>query len=142
MTRDRFGLSDIRFHAYHGAADHERDVDQWFSVDVELSCDFRAAAATDDLGAAVDYRDAARLVVDIGRRAPVKLMECVAGRIADAPLERCQVEAACVRLRKFSSPAPGVPGTTWIEVVRRRRRPAPPPGASTPGRSPRRRRAA
>ena len=34
MTIDRFGLSDLRFYAYHGAADHERDVGQWFSVDI------------------------------------------------------------------------------------------------------------
>ena len=34
MTPDGFGLSDIRFYAYHGAADHERDVGQWCSVDI------------------------------------------------------------------------------------------------------------
>jgi dihydroneopterin aldolase len=44
----------------------------------------------------------------------------VAQGVADALLRRFAIDEARVRIRKFRSPAPGVPGTTWIEVVRRR----------------------
>jgi hypothetical protein len=51
MTRDRFGLSNLRFYAHHGAAEHERTVGRWFSADVEMSVDLDRAARTEDLHA-------------------------------------------------------------------------------------------
>jgi hypothetical protein len=33
-------------------------------------------------------------------------------------LARFAIEAARVRIRKFTPPAPGVPGTSWVEIVR------------------------
>ena len=74
MTADRFGLSDVRFYGHHGAAEHERQVGQWFSADVELHCDLGRAGASDDLAATVDYRDAARLVMEIGSGEPAQLL--------------------------------------------------------------------
>jgi dihydroneopterin aldolase len=92
----------VRFYGYHGAAEHEREVGQWFSADI------------------VDYRDAARRVVQVGGGEPAQLRERAPDRLAEACRRAFAIEAARVRLRQFSSPAPGVPGTTWIEIFRTR----------------------
>ncbi len=121
MSDDRFGLSDLRFYAYHGAAPHERVVGQWFSADIELSLDLGPAGDSDDLGATVDYRDVAAVVLEAATGEPAALIERVASRIATRVLDRFPASEVRVRLRKFSSPGPSVAATTWIEVVRTRR---------------------
>lgn len=118
MPRDRFGLSDLRFYAHHGAADHERDVGQWFSADIEMTLDLGLAARADDLAETVDYRDVAATALDAATGERAALLERVAERVAFRLLEKFPVAEVRVRLRKFSPPGPGVAATTYIEIVR------------------------
>jgi dihydroneopterin aldolase len=121
VAHDRFGLSDLRFYAHHGAVEYERTVGQWFSADVEMSLDLDEAARTDNLGDAVDYRAAAAVALAAATGEPASLLERVAARIADALLARFPATTVRVRLRKFTPPGPAVAATMWVEIVRERR---------------------
>lgn len=117
---DRLLLEDVRFYGQHGTTRAEQAVGAWFSVDAELSLDLGPAAVSDDLGATVDYGRVAHRIVEIGTRSRVKLLERLAGLIAEALLREFPVQEVRVRVRKLMPPLDGVVGTPGVELVRRR----------------------
>jgi dihydroneopterin aldolase len=110
----------VRFYAYHGVTSEQQVVGAWFSVDVELAYDLRPAAVSDDLRATIDYGAVATRVVEIGTAQRVKLIERLAGQLAEALLREYPCHEARVRVRKLAPPMGGLPGTPGVEVTRRR----------------------
>ncbi len=90
----------IRAYGRHGVFEEERSVGQVFVVDVVLSLDTRAAAASDDLRRTVDYGAVASAVQGILRGPSVLLLETLAQRIADCMLEQAGVQAVEVTVHK------------------------------------------
>lgn len=80
---DRIVLSGLRVFGRHGVFDHERADGQYFLVDVTVWLDLDAAAASDDLADTLDYGVLAHRVADIVGGEPCRLIEAVAGRVAD-----------------------------------------------------------
>lgn len=122
MTEDRIILRGMVFNGYHGTLPAERDLGQPFVVDIELSCDLRAAGAADDLTKTVDYSDVYRRARAIVEGTPVNLTETVAERIATAVLEEhAMVEEIRVRVAKPNVRLDGgVLAGSAVEIVRRR----------------------
>ena len=50
-SSDRILVRDLRLWAHVGVLPHERELGQWFELDIELGWDLSAAAAADDVGA-------------------------------------------------------------------------------------------
>ena len=86
-TRDRLVIRGLELRCVVGVEEWERRMAQRVVVDIELRGDFSAAAESDDLAEAVDYRlpcvEAARLAGD----GEYLLIETLADRIALAVLE-------------------------------------------------------
>jgi dihydroneopterin aldolase len=120
VTTDRLLLEDVRFYGHHGVSKAEQTVGVWFSVDAELAVDLAAAAASDDLAAAVDYGEVARRIVEIGTEGRVNLIERLAGLIAQALLREFPTRQVRVRVRKLTPPLRGLVGTPSVELVRTR----------------------
>ena len=117
---DRLFLDDVRFFGRHGTTKAEEAVGAWFSADVELTLDLAPAALSDDLGATIDYGLVARRVVEIGTGPRVKLIERLAGLLADGLLREFPAQEVRIRVRKLTAPLEGLVGTPGVELRRRR----------------------
>jgi 7,8-dihydroneopterin aldolase/epimerase/oxygenase len=104
----RIHLKNMAFYGYHGHHPEETALGQRFQVDLILTADVTAAAATDSLANAVDYvkvYDLCRRVVEQER---VKLLETLGGRIIDAILRECpRVDRVEIMIKKPAAPIPG-----------------------------------
>jgi 7,8-dihydroneopterin aldolase/epimerase/oxygenase len=91
---------------YHGVFEHEQRDGQDFVVDITVWIDLATAAASDDLGDTLDYGTLARRAADIVAGPPRKLIETVAGAIADDVMGDERVHAVEVVVHKPSAPIP------------------------------------
>jgi dihydroneopterin aldolase len=97
-------LRSLSFEGRHGATVKERRKTRRFEVDVRLDADFRAAERSDRLADALDYRDVADIIVEIGEGDPHRLIESLARRMVDALAERFPGSAITLELRKLTPP--------------------------------------
>jgi dihydroneopterin aldolase len=103
----------------HGVEEEERRHPQPFLYDLWLQVPDEAT--TDRLEATVDYRDVVRCVQDISAGRQFQLLEAMAAAVADALLERFDLESARVRVRK---PAVRLEAPVeWTAATVERRRP-------------------
>jgi dihydroneopterin aldolase len=120
---DRIALRGMRFEGYHGVGDDEQRFPQLIEVDLELEVDLAAAARSDALEDTIDYGPLVgmvRVVVEDGRQ---RLLEGIAGAIADRVLDRAPTATAViVRVRKLAVPLDA--DLDHAEVTLRRERPA------------------
>jgi dihydroneopterin aldolase len=101
---DRIELRGLTVRGNHGVFDHERRDGQDFVVDITLWIDLSAAAASDDLADTVDYGVLAERAADIVAGPPRKLIETVAGAIADDVMSDERVHAVEVVVHKPAAP--------------------------------------
>jgi dihydroneopterin aldolase len=101
---DQITLTGLRASAFHGVFDHERRDGQVFVLDVVVSLDFAAAAASDDLGLTIHYGELAEEIVGAVERDPVDLIETVAERIAQLVLAHKAAQLVTVTVHKPSAP--------------------------------------
>ena len=97
-------LSGLSFEGRHGATVKERRKTRRFEVDVWLEADFTTAERSDRLADALDYRDVADIVVEIGEGEPHRLIESLARRMVESLAERYPKAAISLELRKLSPP--------------------------------------
>lgn len=102
----RIELRGLRFKAYHGYYDEERERGNQFEVDVILETDFRQAALDDDLQGTIDYQDIYRIVQEHMQH-PSRLLEHVVEKILEEIRKLPQVTYAEVRLFKLNPPIGG-----------------------------------
>ena len=81
---DRITLRGLRVFGYHGVLDAEREDGQEFIVDAVLWLDTAPAAATDDLELTANYAALADRLAAVVAGPPVRLIERLAQRLADA----------------------------------------------------------
>ncbi|HLC43106.1 MAG TPA: dihydroneopterin aldolase [Methylomirabilota bacterium] len=117
---DKILLEDVRFFGHHGVTEAQQTVGSWFSADVELTLDLAPAALSDDLAAGVNYAEVGRVIVEVGTKERVRLLERLASLLADALLREFPVEGVRLRVRKLSAPMEGLLGTPAVELCRTR----------------------
>jgi dihydroneopterin aldolase len=103
----------------HGALEQERRDGQRFLFDLWLDVP-AAAVASDRLEDAVDYRELVALVRDVSDGRTFRLLEALAGELADAVLRRFPVERVRVRVRKPDVRLPEPVEHTAVSVERER----------------------
>jgi dihydroneopterin aldolase len=104
MTDDLLTLTGLRASGFHGVFAEERANGQDFFIDVTVTLDFAAAAASDDLDQTIHYGVLAEEIVAAVERDPVDLIETVAERIADVVLAHRAARKVQVTLHKPSAP--------------------------------------
>jgi 7,8-dihydroneopterin aldolase/epimerase/oxygenase len=97
---DRIELRGMSFQGRHGVGDDERAQPQEFKVDIRVEADLAAAAGTDHLGDTIDYRQLRAAAKEVIEGTPHKLLESMAGDIADRILALPRVESVLVRIAK------------------------------------------
>ncbi|MFE3442090.1 dihydroneopterin aldolase [Nocardia sp. NPDC059180] len=122
---DRIELRGLRVFGHHGVFDHEKRDGQEFLIDLTVSADFTAAAASDDLADTVDYGALAELAVRIVAGPPRDLIETVVSEIADAVMAaEPRIDAVEVVVHKPSAPIPHTFADVRVVTTRQRERAA------------------
>jgi dihydropteroate synthase len=103
---DRIELRGMTVRGHHGVFDHERRDGQDFVVDITVWIDLETAAASDDLADTLDYGTLAQRAAGIVAGPPRKLIETVAGAIADDVMTDQRVHAVEVVVHKPAAPIP------------------------------------
>ena len=101
---DRIRISGIEALARHGVLDFEKQNDQKFLIDLELTIDLAAAAATDRLEHTVDYGELSQRTHDYVASNRFDLIERLAHGIADLAMEYSKVRAVEVTVHKPDAP--------------------------------------
>jgi dihydroneopterin aldolase len=118
---DSIRINGIKGFGYHGVFAEETKNGQEFLVDVELILDLEKASKSDDLSDTVDYGAICDLVVAAITGPPFKLIEKLAGVIADEILATVGlVEIALVTVHKPSAPVNAVTSDINVMVIRTR----------------------
>jgi dihydroneopterin aldolase len=119
-SRDRIAVRGMLFLARHGVTLDERLEPQPFEVDVELHKDLSGASSSDELADTIDYSALFGLVGTIVEGQSFRLIESLAGAIADAVLAETDATAVEVRVRKPRAPLPGPFETVEVVIHRER----------------------
>jgi dihydroneopterin aldolase len=119
-VRDRIEVRGLRVDGVHGVLEEEQDRSQPFEVDLDLYLDTGPAAAGDDLGATADYAAAVDAAVAVIAGPARRLLESLAGAIAERLLEDPHVEAVTVVVRKLRPPLTPEVTSTGVRIHRRR----------------------
>ena len=101
---DTIILSDLEVWYCVGVPDAERAHPQRLTVTVELGLDFRAAAATDDIGATINYFELSQWLVGLGEGRSWRLIETLAVEIAEGILRDHRPTTVTVEVRKYILP--------------------------------------
>jgi dihydroneopterin aldolase len=107
-------IAGLEVFGHHGVGEEERRAGQRFLFDVELDT---AEPAGDRIEDAVDYREAIAIVARVSSERQFRLLEALAGAVADAIVAGLPVERVRVRVRK---PDVKLPVEHTAAVVERR----------------------
>jgi dihydroneopterin aldolase len=113
-------VSGIKFHGYHGLTRIEREIGVRYSVDVEMICDFGAAAASDHVQDTIDYRAIHHTVIEVGKSNSYHLIETLADRIVTAILASTIASRVLVRVKKETPILDGIVDSVSVELGRER----------------------
>ena len=106
-------IRDLRIETVIGIYDWERRIKQTVSIDLELSADTRAAAATDNIDDALNYKAVAKRLIQFVGDSSFLLIETLAERIADIVLNEFQVPWLRLTLSKLGA----VRGSREVGVI-------------------------
>lgn len=119
MRMDIVYIRELEIETVIGVFDWERERKQTVSIDLDLGCDIRAAAFSDDLADALDYKSISHRVVDFVAQSEFQLVETLAEAVAGIVLAEFPVPWLRLRVGK-----PGaVTGSKDTGVIIERRKP-------------------
>lgn len=121
MNADLLTLTGLRATGHHGVFDHERRDGQEFIVDLVVTTDFAAAAASDDLTKTIHYGELAEQVVAAIERDPVDLIETLAERIVEIALAYPAAASVTVVVHKPDAPITVPFDDVSVTITRSRR---------------------
>jgi len=114
-------ITNAVFYAYHGAVADEQNLGGKFECDVEMFCDFSAAAESDSLKRTVDYEKVYSFIQTTVLEKNYHLLEALATAIAKGLIrEFYNIEVVTVRVRKPHPPVKGVVDYVEVEVSQKR----------------------
>jgi len=118
---DRIFITGLSLHAYHGVMAHEAKVGQSFTIDLELDIDLSDAARSDKVADTVSYDKVVECASAAFLAQRFRLIEAVAGRVADAVLETFpRVRAVKVTIHKPHAPIAATFNDVGVTLFRTR----------------------
>ncbi|MCH8220005.1 MAG: dihydroneopterin aldolase [Proteobacteria bacterium] len=97
---DKVFLHDLRVQTTIGIFDWERRIRQTIGIDLEMASDVRKAAATDEIGDALDYKKVAKRIIAFVEAAEFQLVESLAEAIAKIVTDEFSVPWVRVSVNK------------------------------------------
>jgi dihydroneopterin aldolase len=93
-------IRELEIETIIGIYDWERETRQTVSIDLEMGCDNRKAAASEDIADALDYKSVAKRLISFVEESEFLLVETLAERLASIVLEEFSVPWLRLRLGK------------------------------------------
>lgn len=115
---DKIRLHNIIFYAHHGFYKAERELGQKFEIDIEVGCDLKESAQSDDLKKTIDYSRIYNIAKNTFEHYKFKLIETVAEKIADEILQIKGIKNVLIKVRKPHVPMNGLLDFVEIEIER------------------------
>lgn len=110
-------LEKLEFLGRHGVYEEERVEGRRFEVDLEVELPDHKSAHTDELEHTVDYRELARLVLDVAGGESCSLIERLAGEMASRIIaEQPSIASVKVTVRKYATGVPGDPAVVGVTL--------------------------
>ena len=97
---DSIIIRDLKLETIIGTNPDERTRRQQVIINLQLDCDLSKASQSDELTDTVDYFTIEERVTELGKSSSFKLVERLAGAIADLCLENKQVNTVTVEIDK------------------------------------------
>lgn len=97
---DKIFIESLQIMSFIGVYEWERQAPQKLLLDIEMSMDLHAAAASDDLKDTVDYAQVATDMAQIANDHQPMLLEHLAGMMCDHILEHYPVADVLLKLSK------------------------------------------
>ncbi len=102
---DQITLKSISIEGKHGYYDVEREKGNRFEVDLEATGQFREAILKNDLTLTFDYEKAEKIVRDVMKGSPERLIETLCHKIGDQMFHSfTHIEKLTVSVRKLDPP--------------------------------------
>ena len=111
---ERIVVRNLRLWAHVGVLESERQLGQWFELDLELGFDLSAAAAGDELGASLDYSLAIKALQRQASEVQVQTLEHYSELIFTCLEELYGPVPIQLELRKCRAPVPGFGGRVAV----------------------------
>ncbi len=118
---DRIIMKNLAFFGYHGVMEEEKTLGQKFFLDIEIYSDLAKAGKSDQVEDTIHYGEVYETIKDIVENKRFKLIEALAGSIAENVLEQfIKVQEINVIVRKPEAPVPGIFDYVGVEIRRSR----------------------
>lgn len=118
---DKILFKDIKLYGYHGVLEKEREIGQYFHINIELTLDLKQAGITDELGNTVDYSKIYDIIRSINDNNKFRLIESLAHNISGEILSTFdKIKDITVQVRKPDAPIDGDFGWVGVEIKRSR----------------------
>ncbi len=98
---DTITIADLEVHYRVGVPEEERARPQRLLLTIEMTRDFQAAAAGDDLRGTIDYYAVTQRLLRHGQGRSWKLIETLAVELAEMILREFQPRTVSVEVKKF-----------------------------------------
>jgi len=118
--QDLIEIRGLKVAGHIGVTADERQYEQPLLISVAARVDTRAASATDDLSATLDYEDLIRQISKICATEEYKLVESLAESVARHTLEHVMVAEVWVRIAKPKAPLSEDVDEVAVEITRSR----------------------
>ena len=115
---DQIVVRGLKLWAHVGVLEHERELGQWFEVDLTLTVDLGAAGGSDALADTLDYSQLITALQQQARRLRCQTLEHYSDQMLDLAQALYGPVPINLELRKCCAPVPGFAG---VVAVRRQR---------------------
>ena len=109
-------LNNIQFYGWHGIGNKEKEIGQQFEIDVEVIVSIDSDIDSDDIFKTANYSDIYDNIVHIFSEKKYNLIETLANNISISILQKFDVTACTVRIRKPNVPINGILDSVEVEV--------------------------
>ena len=115
---DCIGVRELCLWAHVGVLEHERRDGQWFSLDLSVQLDLKAAAVADDLSRSLDYSVAIQALQALSQQIRCLTIEHFSEQILNRLEALYGPVPMRVELSKCAAPVPGFSGVVSVERFR------------------------
>ncbi len=106
-------IRDLKIPTIIGIYDWEREIKQTVSIDLDMSFSIKAAAASDKIEDALNYKEVAKRIIDFVEGSSFQLVETMAEQIAKIVMQEFKVKW----LRLDLSKPEAVTGSSAVGVI-------------------------
>jgi dihydroneopterin aldolase len=111
-SRDHIRITDLFFRGKHGVGNAERNIEQEFLIEADLSFDTQKAGVSDKLVDTLDYSKVRNKIREVIEGPSRYLIEALAEDIAKRILEDKRIKSVEITIRKTAVWKNGVPSVT------------------------------